>query len=272
MSESSVSLSGRYIQKVVHNVLDGFEVNGHKGVASGGPWKQYSENAVTDDGEVLLSVDSELTGGVLISNDEGIKLFVELVVWSQSSLSDDLILDIIQACQRALDKSKTEFICDHEYPTGLVFRDPYPSYEVDGIIYGDSHRFQDAKESEYPNWHKQADFGKVYSTEIEEYRSKYLEEWDDSRPFQHFGGDLAIFRDFPLFATWDEIHISLKSDSDFYPSFGNQIRREIVTDIVQTQTDFRRVHYLEVDSKSYLKRIIGNYENSSFWQSFEYEE
>ena len=80
---------------------------------------------------------------------------------------------------------------------------------------------------------------------------------------------MSTFKEFPEFATWDEIHISLRSDSDYDTSFGNQVRGEIVTEIVQTQEDFKRVDYIQVDPASYLLRIITNYENSSFWQSFE---
>lgn len=268
MPDLRVTINGRYIQKVVHDVLDGFEMNGLKGVGSGGPWKAYVEFAGTKEGH-SLSVDSEGSVAVLLSVEDSVKLFVELVVWSEVSLSDELTLDLIHACQKAFDKSKAWFLHNHEYPTNLVFIEPYPSYEVDGIIYGDSHRFQDAKEHEYPNLHKQPDFGKVYSSEVEAYRSMHVEEWNDTRPFQHFSGDLATFKEFPEFATWDEIHVSLRSDSDYDPSFGNQIRGEIVTEIVQTQEDFKRVNYLQVDPASYLQRIITNYENSSFWQSFE---
>ena len=270
MSESRVTLSGPYIQRAVHTVLGGFEIDGQKIEGTFGPWKSHVESSDFDYSEPILSVDSESTFGLLISSEASVRLYVELVIRSEKSLSNGLMLDVIHACQIALDFSKAGFLYDHEYPKGLIFRDPYPVTEGgNGVPYEVSHRYADASITQFPHWHRQPDFGKVYSSQVEEYRNDHLEPWDDTRPFQHFSADLLAFKEFEDFYNWTDVHISLRSDSDVDLSFGNQSRGEIVTDIMQTHKDFRRVNYREVDSSSYLQRITSNYINSTYWQSFE---
>lgn len=155
----------------------------------------------------------------------GAVLSVEALPTDETELQE-ILARVFYSIQKAFDKSSDRILQDQDQNTALVT-----------FLRG-----------EYPN---------VLEVSGENYEpGDFLERWNDYRPFQDDQVARNTFELLPKFLTWDSIDIFIDFLGSINPGFGTVIPQEF--NGFETQDDFRKVNFSNIQASAYLDRLFSN--------------